>query len=147
MIAGSSLFFSMIHIKYVVFMSLWSRTIRSLISNWSRTRKFSQFFNTTGGEDPFTRRSFQEETGIVLAFLRRRIALWSLKRMPVMADYHVIDFRQIHWLRGKISLTFCREQKTAFLSVGSANVVVFLPLWEMDNYFGRNVWWYVSSRG
>ena len=37
-------FFPMIHIRYVVFMSLWPRTIRILISNWSRTRKFSQFF-------------------------------------------------------------------------------------------------------
>ena len=44
MIAGSSLFFPMIHIKYVVFLSLWPRTIRILISNWPRTRNFSQFF-------------------------------------------------------------------------------------------------------
>ena len=61
-------------------------------------------------------------------FFRRRIALCSLKRLPVMAEYHVIDFRKIHWLRGKISLTCCREQKAAFLSVGSVNVVVLLPL-------------------
>ena len=53
MIAGSSLFFPRIHIKYVVFMSLWPRTIRILISNWPRTRKFSQFFKNTGGEDLF----------------------------------------------------------------------------------------------
>ena len=44
MIAGSSLFFPRIHIKYVVFMSLWPRTIRILISNWPRKRKFIQFF-------------------------------------------------------------------------------------------------------
>ena len=44
MIAGSSLFLSMIYIKYVLFMSLWPRTIRIVISNWPRTRKFSQFF-------------------------------------------------------------------------------------------------------
>ena len=31
------------------------------------------------------------------------------------------------------------EQKAAFLSVGSINVVVLLPLREIDNYFGRNV--------
>ena len=30
--------------KYVVFMSLWPRTVRIVISNWPRTRKFSQFF-------------------------------------------------------------------------------------------------------
>ena len=44
MIAGSSLFFPRIHIKYVVFMSLWPRTIRILISSWLRKWKFSQFF-------------------------------------------------------------------------------------------------------
>ena len=55
MIAGSSLFFPMIHTKYVVFMSLWPRTIRSLISNWPRTQNFSHFFKNTGGEDLFLR--------------------------------------------------------------------------------------------
>ena len=48
MIAGSSLFFHMIHMKYVVFMSLWPRTVKILISNWPRTRNFSQFFKNTG---------------------------------------------------------------------------------------------------
>ena len=38
-IAGSSLIFLKIHLKYVVFMC---RTIKILISNWPRTRKFSQ---------------------------------------------------------------------------------------------------------
>ena len=51
MIAGSSSFFPRIHFKYVVFMSLWLRTIRTLISNWLRKQKFSQFFKSTGGED------------------------------------------------------------------------------------------------
>ena len=47
-------FFLMIHIKYVIFMSLWPCTIRILISYRHRTRKFSQFFcKSTGGEDPF----------------------------------------------------------------------------------------------
>ena len=44
MIAGSSLFFPMIRMKYVVFMSLCPRTVKILISNWPRTRKFRQFF-------------------------------------------------------------------------------------------------------
>ena len=39
MIAGSSLIFLKIHMKYVVFVC---RTIKILISNWLRTRKFSQ---------------------------------------------------------------------------------------------------------
>ena len=34
----------LIHMKYVVFMSLWPSTINILISNWPRTRKFSQVF-------------------------------------------------------------------------------------------------------
>ena len=51
MIAGSSLFFPMIHLKYVVFMSLWPRTVMILISNWPQTRKFSHFFKNEGGED------------------------------------------------------------------------------------------------
>ena len=37
--AGSGLFFFLIHMKYVVFMC---RTIKILISNWPRARKFSQ---------------------------------------------------------------------------------------------------------
>ena len=45
--------FFKIYMKYVVLMSLWSRTIKILISNWPRTRKFSQFFKNTGGEDLF----------------------------------------------------------------------------------------------
>ena len=45
MIAGSSLFFPMIHMKYVVFMSLWPRTVKILISNWPPKRKFSQLFD------------------------------------------------------------------------------------------------------
>ena len=53
MIEGSSLFFPMIHMKYVVFISLWPRTIRILISNWPRTRKFRQLLKNTGGEDLF----------------------------------------------------------------------------------------------
>ena len=38
------IFFPRILIKYVVFMSPWPRTIRTLISNWPRKRKFSLFF-------------------------------------------------------------------------------------------------------
>ena len=53
MIVGSSLFFPMIHMKYVVFMPLWPRTVKILISNWSRMQKISQLFKTTGGEDLF----------------------------------------------------------------------------------------------
>ena len=44
-------FFPRIHIKYVVFMSLWPRTIRIFISNWPQNQKFNQFFKSIGGED------------------------------------------------------------------------------------------------
>ena len=53
MIVGSSLFFPKIHMKYVVFMPLWPRTVKILISNWPWTQKISQLFKTTGGEDLF----------------------------------------------------------------------------------------------
>ena len=52
-IAGSSLFFPRINIKYVMFMSLWPCTVKILISNWPRTRKFRHFFKNKGGEDLF----------------------------------------------------------------------------------------------
>ena len=101
--------------------------------------------------DLFSRASFQEEPTIGLAcfFIRRRIALRSLKRMPVLAKYHMIDFWQIYWLEGKISLTCCREQKAGFFNQSAASVIieVSLPLWEINNYFVRNVQWYVLSRG
>ena len=37
-------FFPMIHMKSVVFMSLWPRTVKILISNWPWTQKFSHSF-------------------------------------------------------------------------------------------------------
>ena len=42
-IAGSSLFFQWF-IWNLLCLSLWPRTVKILISNWPRTRKFSQFF-------------------------------------------------------------------------------------------------------
>ena len=74
MIAGSSLFFPMIHMKSVVFMSLWPRTVKILISTWPRTRKFSQFFlKHTGGEDLFLPWSSVGHA------LRPIFALWLVK--------------------------------------------------------------------
>ena len=61
MIAGSSLFFITlkIHLKYVVFMSLWPRTINILSSNWPRTQKSCQLGKNTSRED----RCFSEPAG------------------------------------------------------------------------------------
>ena len=42
-----------VHMKYVVFISLWPRTVKILISNWPRTQKFSHSFKNKGGEDLF----------------------------------------------------------------------------------------------
>ena len=50
MIAGSSLFFQMIHMKCVVILSLWPRTVKILISNSPWTQKFSQLFKNTDGK-------------------------------------------------------------------------------------------------
>ena len=48
-IEGSSMFFKF-HMKYGVFMSLWPRTIKIVISNWPWTRKFSQIFLIHSGK-------------------------------------------------------------------------------------------------
>ena len=40
----AQVYFLQICMKYVVFMSRWPRTIKILIWNWPRTRKFSQLF-------------------------------------------------------------------------------------------------------
>ena len=48
-IEGSSMFFK-IHMKYGVFMSLWPRTIKIVISNWPWTRKFSQIYLIHSGK-------------------------------------------------------------------------------------------------
>ena len=49
--------FLKIYVKYVVFMSLWPSlwpsTIKILLLNLPRTRKFSQLLKNTGGEDQF----------------------------------------------------------------------------------------------
>ena len=66
----------------------------------------------------------------VLPFRKRPGMVFSF--VAELADYHVIDFRQIHWLRGKITLTCC----------GSAALTLwFCCLYERStcNYFGRNV--------
>ena len=55
-------------------------------------------------------------TSLALVFLRPQIAICPLKRMRVLAKYHVADFRQIHWLEAR------SPWKGSFL-VGSVNVV------------------------
>ena len=53
---------------------------------------------------------------------------------------HMVDFRQSHWLRGKIPAKHCQDERRngrSFFFVGGS-VVVLLPLREIENYFGRN---------
>ena len=85
MIAGSSLFFPIIHMKYVVFMSLWPRTIRIFISNWPRNQKFNQFFKSIGGEDlilPWSR---------VGHALRPIFVLWLVKIWQVSSSGKIMQ--------------------------------------------------------
>ena len=72
MIAGSSLFFPMLHIKSVVFMSLWPCTVKILISNRPRTRKFCQFLKKYRRGRPFL-------TMFTRWSLRPMFVLWSVK--------------------------------------------------------------------
>ena len=44
-------YFLNVYMKHVVFMSRWPHTIKILISNQPRMRKFSQLFKNTGGVD------------------------------------------------------------------------------------------------
>ena len=69
---------------------------------------------------PIRKRRFIKWPGF---FLRRRI--FSLKRMSVLAKYHVIDFGKIHWLRGNIPL---RTKDSFFQSV--ALTLLFYCLYE-----------------
>ena len=60
----------------VVLMSLWPRAINILISNWSRTRKFSQSFKNTSRED----RGFSRHSHALITVYDRPICmLWLVK--------------------------------------------------------------------
>ena len=93
MIVGSSLFVPMIHMKYVVFMSLWPRTVKILISNWPRSRKFSQFFKNTGGEDLFLPWS---RVGHALRpiFVLRLVKIWQVSSCSILK---VVYFDSWSW--------------------------------------------------
>ena len=51
---------------------------------------------------------------------------------------HMVDFRQSHWLRGKIPAKHCQDERRNGSLFVSGSVVVLLPLREIENYFGRN---------
>ena len=52
---------------------------------------------------------------------------------------HMVDFRQSHWLRGKIPAKHCQDERRNGRSFFCrCSVVVLLPLREIENYFGRN---------
>ena len=43
---------------------------------------------------------------------------------------HVVDFRQSHWLKGKIPAKCCQDERRNGSFFVSGSVVVFLPLYE-----------------
>ena len=93
-------------------MSLWPRTIKTLISNWPRTRKFSHLFKNTGGEDlflpswrvdhvQFLCSDFQNLTG---EFMRKTYPTsWNLFTLTAKADrvsHQLVMFLTVflHWM-------------------------------------------------
>ena len=76
MIAGSSLIFFKIHMKYVVFMC---RTIKILISNWPRTRKFSQLLQA-GKTVAF---DFSHRGHALVTLYAQFVLLWLVKTWQV----------------------------------------------------------------
>ena len=121
--------FSMIQIKYVVFMSLWPRTIRTVISNWPRTRKFSQFFQKYRRERPFltmvtrwsrSRSNFYALIGQNLTgeFMRKiHAASWKLFTLAAEADrvlFQLVMFLIFsHWM---YKLTYSCYQESSVYS-------------------------------
>ena len=152
MIAGSSLFFPMIHIKYAVFMSLWLRTIRILISKWPRTRKFSQFFKSTGGEDlllPWSRVDhalrpiFMLCVGqnLTVEFMRKRYAAsWKLFTLTAEADRvlcQLVMFLTVFFLWVYKMKYSCYQES----SVIHGWFVYWVFVWEMPSLskFGNSI--------
>ena len=120
MIAGSSLFFPMIHIKYVGFMSLWPHTVKILISNWSRTRKFSQFFKNTGGEDLFL--PWSRCTSIFMPWL---VKIWQMGSCGKFM-YH-LESCLLWGCLHDTGATFARSEFTPVPSHGSIFVYMIPP--------------------
>ena len=80
-IAGSSSFFQM-HWKYVVFIS---RTIKILISNWLRTRKFSQLLQAGKAVDFWLSRLFcYSQLICLLSFWLRNAPLVKVIGNPIL---------------------------------------------------------------
>ena len=105
MIAGSSLiFFKKIHVKYVVFLC---RTIKILISNWPRTRKFSQLL----------------QAGRTAAFdfahhghaLRPTFMLWLVKIWQVSSCGNLCSILNLVYLTAEADRVLC--QFVMFLTV------------------------------
>ena len=144
MIAGSSLFFPMIHIKYVGFMSLWPRTIKILISNWSRTRKFSQFLKNTGGGRPFLTMvtlyvNFYALIGQNLTDgFMRKIYVASSKLFTLRVfTWHRGDFRPERVHSGSLSWVYiCLHDTTTKCHAGKSHLGVSSPryLYRGENF-------------
>ena len=58
--------------------------------------------------------------------------------LPMHRDkYHVVDFRQSHWLRAKIPAKHFQDERRNGSFFVSGSFVVLLPLWEIEYFFGR----------
>ena len=137
MIAGLSLFFSMIHIKYVLFMSLWPRTIRIVISNWPRTRKFSQFFKKYRRGRPFLT--------MVTHWSRSRSNFYALIGQNLTGEF----MQKIHAASWKLSFpSGCTNWNTAaiksLLFIHGLFAFSFFG-WEMRRLSNSVIWFWMAS--
>ena len=118
MITGSSLFFPMIHIKYVVFMSLWPRSIRILISNWPRRGGRGRPFLSMVTHWSLSTSSFYALIGQNLTgeFMRKIYAAsWILFTLTAEADrvlcqlvmFLTVFFHWMYKMKQLLSRVFC----------------------------------------
>ena len=104
MIAGSSLIFLKFHMKYVVF--VW-RTIKILILNWPRTRKFSQLLQAG-------------KTVALLSMVKR----WS--RSTSISDWSKFEFMRKIYAASWILFTWTAEADRALCQLVTFLTVFFL---------------------
>ena len=136
----------------VVFMSLWPRAINILISNWSRTREFSQLFKNTSREDRcfslfsptsnFYALIGQNLTG---EFMRKiRTASWNLFTLTAEADRvfcQLVMFLTVffYWMH-KMKCS-CYQQS----SVIHGWFVYWIFGWEIRRLSKSEIWFRIAS--
>ena len=104
--------------KYVVFMSLWPRTIRIVISNWPRTRKFSQFFKKYRRGRPFLT--------MVTRWSRSTSNFYALIGQNLTGEF----MRKIHALSWKL-FTLTAEADRVLFQLGMFLTVFSLRMYKL----------------